>query len=353
MSDVEIQDSELVQKALSAINPWLYISIDGDPVFIGDEHVLTNLINYGDFDKFGALLNCYVSRKTLLGDELKESECNLLLDLLEHDNNNKTFKYTMCYYYQRLKYLSSSKAMKIFDAIVNKEPFDMTALVLCTLNSSYLFKEITEKIESTYLSASTYIPGECKDRILSDRFYSYVISARYEDSISQDSFEKAYSDSDFVEYFLRSLSMWAQKEKFDAEKWLIPCWKHIKTNYPPEKCQESSYLMLHSVDDINTYTEPLLNMYLDIVSLCSQKRSIHIKPIKLLPFLDVNKAKAHKLIQHILCHHGFIDTKDLEVIISNYKENELSREGSELLNMLTSNGEISNKEKERIAKLLA
>ena len=353
LSDVEIQDSELVQKVLSAINPWLYISIDGDPAFIGDEHVLTNLINYGDFDKFGALLNCYVARKTLLGDELKESECNLLLDLLDHDNNNKTFKYTMCYYYQRLKYLSSSKAMKIFDAIVNKEPFDMTALVLCTLNSSYLFKEITEKIESTYLSASTYIPGECKDRILSDRFYSYVISARYEDSISQDSFEKAYSDSDFVEYFLRSLSMWAQKEKFDAEKWLIPCWKHIKTNYPPEKCQESSYLMLHSVDDINTYTEPLLNMYLDIVSLCSQKRSIHIKPIKLLPFLDVNKAKAHKLIQHILCHHGFIDTKDLEVIISNYKENELSREGSELLNMLTSNGEISNKEKERIAKLLA
>lgn len=82
------------------------------------------------------------------------------------------------------------------------------------------------------------------------------------------------------------------------------------------------------------------------------KRSIHIKPIKLLPFLDVNKAKAHKLIQHILCHHGFIDTKDLEVIISNYKENELSREGSELLNMLTYNGEISNKQKEQLAKLL-
>ena len=351
-SNVKIQDSELVQKLLYAINQWLYISIDGEPAFIGDKHVLTNLINDGDFDKFGALLNGYVARKTLLGDELKESECNQLLDLLEHDNSNKTFRYTMCYYYQRLKHLSSSKAVKIYNAIVNTKPFDITSLVLCTLNSSYLFKEIIEKIESTYLSASTTIPSECKDRILSDHFYSYIISARYESAISQDSFEKAYSDSDFVEYFLRSLSVWAQKEKFDAEKWLVPCWKHIKTNYPPEKCQESSHLMLCTIDDINIYTEPLLDMYLDIISLCSQKRTIHIEPIKLLPFLDVNKEKAHKMIQHILCYHGFIETKDLEVIICNYKEKELSREGSELLNMLTSNGEISNIEKERIAKLL-
>ena len=352
LSEIDIQDGEVIQKMLTAINPWLYISINGDPAFVGEKNILINLINYGDFNKFGTLLNCYVSRKTLLGDELTDKECTELLDLLSRDNDDKTFRYTMCYYYQQLKYLSSDKAVKIFESIFNETPVDMTALILCTLNSGYLFKEVVEKIESSYLLGSTSIPDECKERVMSDRFYSYIVSAHYENSITTKTFEKAYTDRGFVEYFLRSLSMWAEKENFDAEKWLIPCWNHIRVKYTGEQLQEFARLLLHSVDDIKVHTEPLLDMYIDVSAYCSQKYSVHISPTKLLPFFNISKSKSDTLLRYILDNRGFVVISELEEIIHKYKDNNLSREGRELLIMLASNGEISNQEKERLAKLL-
>ena len=166
----------------------------------------------------------------------------------------------------------------------------MTALILCTLNSGYLFKEVVEKIESSYLLGSTSIPDECKERVMSDHFYCYIVSAHYENSITTKAFEKAYTDCGFVEYFLRSLSMWAEKENFDAKKWLIPCWNHIRVKYTGEQLQEFARLLLHSVDDIKVHTEPLLDMYIDVSAYCSQKYSAHIFPTKLLPFLTSAKA---------------------------------------------------------------
>lgn len=352
LATVEFQDGAVISKVLDIIQPWLYISIDGVPAFNGDEYVLSNLINFGDFEKFSALLHCYVVRKSVSGSELSDQERDQLLDLLDHDNENKTFRYTLCYYYSNLKYLSSNKAIEILEVIFRNEPFDMTALIFSTLNTRYLYKEVTEKIEMTYLSSSTAIPDECKERVLTDHFYGYIVAARYENEISSETFEKAYRDCDFLKYFLHSLRMWTEKANFDAEKWLVPCWNFIKAHYLTEEHHELLYLMLQSADDINVHTDALLDMYIDIVPHCSQKQYMHIKIPKLLPFFEIDKIKTHTLYREILAKQGYIDKKALEEVLSKYRESNLSREGRELLNMLTVNGKISNHEKEQFAKLL-
>lgn len=352
LSDIDTQDELTVDKILSCIDPWLNLSIDGDAVFIGDSHILTNLINYGDFYKCSVLLNCYIVKKKFDSTNPLDENIELLLELLNNDNSNKTIRYTLCYHYQNLKHLSNDSALKIFHKIFNYEPFDMTALILCCLNSNYIFKEIIEKIKLCYLQHSYSIPEECKDRILSDQFYSYVISSRYHNMLDSEDFEKAYADPEFVEYFLRCISIWAEKENFSFETYLIPCWAYIKSNYNTEKTKDFANLLMHSMDDMVLPTESILDMYLDIAENYLQPHSVHINHEKILLFFDLNKVKATRLIKTTLTHNGFIDIEKLKVILSKYKEYNLNRDASSLLNELSTNGIISNKDKENLAKIL-
>lgn len=352
LSDINSQDETTVDNILSSILPWLNLSINDNTTFIVDSHILTNLINHGDFYKYSVLINCYIAKKKLKAENLLDENIELLLELLKNDSHNKTFKYTLCYHYQNLKHLSNYSALKIFNKIFDCEPFDMTALLLCCLNSNYVFREIIEKIKRYYLQDSHCIPAECDDNILPYQFYSYIISARYHNMLSAQDFENAFADSEFLSHYLHSLSTWAEKENFNFDSYLVPCWEYIKSHYSIEKATGFASLIMNSIDDITDPTETTLDMYIDITEKYLKKHSIHLDLEKILVFFDINKEKTSKLIESILTFLGVVDVKKIEIIISKYKELNLNREARSLLNMLSTNGIISNKQKECLAKML-
>ena len=228
----------------------------------------------------------------------------------------------------------------------------MPALALCTLNARRLFREVIDKIETEYLLGQTELPTECKDGTVSTLFYRYIIAARYENVLAIESFQKAYADHDFLEYFCRSLPMWVSKENFDAEEWIIPCWNYVKTSCAPDQCQKLAYLLLHSIDDVKPSTESLLDMYIDIASYCFNKHSLHIEPSKLTSIFDINKSKGHILLQKLPSLLIYIDVEELKQVICTYQKYSLQPEARELLNTLANNGEISNKQREQLATLL-
>lgn len=352
LADINPKDESTVDKILVSVLPWLHLSIDGAATFIGDSHVLNNLINYGDFSKYSVLINCYIAKKKIKAENLLDENIELLLELLKNDNHNKTVRYTLCYHYQNLKHLSNEGALIIFNAIFDYEPFDMTALLLCCLNSDYLFKEIIEKINRYYLQGSHRISKECNDNILSDQFYSYIISARYHNMLSAQNFEEAYADSEFLNHYLRCISAWAEKDNFDFDSYLIPCWTYVKSNYDSENIRNFASLLIDTIDEVRFPTEDLLDMYIDIAEKYLEKYSVHLDLEKVLIFFDINKEKASKLIESILTFLGVVDIEKVEILISKYKEFNLNREARSLLNMLSTNGMISNKQKEHLAEML-
>ena len=354
MSKINTQNEALVLKTLEHIQPWLEISIDNEATFIGDKHLLNNLINFGNFEKFSVLLNCYVTLKKLNNKNMIAKQKEQIIKLLENDNENKTFKHTLCYYYQSLKYISSDDTTQIFNVMFKDEPFDMTSLMLCVVNSRYLFKEIIEKIKIKYLSGEYSIPEECKDGILPDCFYAYIISARYENGLTQLEFELAYDDYNFLDYFLRSLSVWPEKEGFTLTEILPNCWAYIKAKYNSDDLQKLAELILHSADDVTIPTEALLDLYIDITTSCSKMNWFYIKVEKVLKFFEVNRIKAFQFTKNFFMFDDFIHFDELELVLQKYKSFGISGYREDVypfLNQLVIDGKINTSQREALAKI--
>jgi hypothetical protein len=63
LSSIDIQDELVVQRTIESIVPWLEATIDDGQAFSGEHHILSNLINNGDFYKITVLINSYVTLK--------------------------------------------------------------------------------------------------------------------------------------------------------------------------------------------------------------------------------------------------------------------------------------------------
>lgn len=347
LSDINVQDEDVVNRILKCIRPWLKISIDKSVAFSGDHHILTNLINSGDFDKITVLLNSFIALKKIKEYTLSDADIELLVDAMAHDNANHTVRLSLCYYYQNIRYVAPQKFKTLFDMILGNNTFDMTSLMFCVLNSSFVFSELIEKVKAYYLDKECLLPTECQDRYLPERFYSYIIAARYYNRLQANDFEKAYRDCGFIEHFLRNLSQWTSKESFVLDDWIIPCWKYIKSNYD-QNTSKLVELIIHSLEYIVEPTEELLEIYLEVIDSYDDKMSVYIKPNKCLPFFKVNASKAAKLLYEIYDIVAFVNEDDLKLTIGTLKEYNLSREASSLLNMLTEKGKISNAQKEKL-----
>lgn len=352
LSKIDIQDEDVIKKAIRTITPWLNNTIDGERVFNDDSHILTNLINYGDFYKISVLLNCFVALRKSCDHTLTAEEVQLLLDILRKDNTNRTGKYTLCYYYQNLKFISHEDSHQlIIDSIFDEEPFDMVALLFCILNSNHLFNELVEKVKSKYLSIGCVLSPNCKDHILLNRFHSFIIASRYYNLLTQEEFQKAFNDSSFLNHFIHSINAWAQKENFNLLEWVAPCWEYIKENCKDSQLQKFAEDILHSVDAVSTPTEGLLNLYLDVVEYCNKKACVYAKIPSILLFFTVNPQKTSNLLYKIFSLDGYTNRDDLQLVLLKYKEYHLEREGRPLLNMLSQRGEISNQDKEKLAEI--
>ena len=352
---IKTQNMDLVSKIIEHIQPWLEISIDSKKTFLSGKNFLNNLINFGDFEKFSVLFNCYIALKKNNKQNLTAEQENLLLHLLNNDNEYKTFKYTLCYYYQNLKYITSDNTTRVFDAMFNTEPFDMTSLMLCIVNSRYLFKEIIEKIKIQYLYGSYLITEECKDGILPEHFYGYIISAFYNNGLSQLDFEKAYNDYEFLEYFLRSLSLWPEKEGFSLTAILPNCWNYIKSKYDGDELQNFAELTIHSAKDVVFPTEEILDLYIDVTNYLNKKHLYYGKIEKVLKFFDINPDKAFKFLKNFFVFDDFIHQDELCLMLKKYKEVGISDYRQEVypfLNKLLKDGKINTKEIEELVKLV-
>lgn len=355
LAKIDSQNLDLVLKIFEHIQPWLKVSIDGEASFKGENHLLINLINFGDFEKFSVFLNCYVALKKLENKNMISTQKDLIIDLLENDSKNNTFKYTLCYYYQSLKYVSTDDTTQIFDVMFKNEPFDMASLMLCIVNSRYLFEEVIEKLKIKYLYEDCSIPEECKDGILPDNFYAYIISARYENRLTQDEFELAYKDFNFLDYFLHTLSAWPEKDDFSLTEILPNCWKHIKTKHNNDNLQKFAELMLHSADDVVNPTETLLDLYIDITTSCSKKNWFYIKIEKVLKFFDVNSVKAFQFTKNFFLFDDFIHLDELVLLLQKYKDVGISNYRDDVypfLNQLVTDGKITAAQREDLAKIV-
>jgi hypothetical protein len=170
--------------------------------------------------------------------------------------------------------------------------------------------------------------------------------------LSPEEFENAYADPAFVNQFLHSVSLWMKKPDFVFDEWIPPCWEHIKNHYDNDKIGEYAATLLHSIEDVNSPTEAILDLYLEVASRCSPKSFFHLDYESILAFFEINAEKTNQLIYSMLELDTYVEDEKLGVIIRKYKELGLTREARTLLNMLTSKGELSTIECESMAKLL-
>ena len=350
MIEMKINELSTYEKILSSIEPWMYISLDDKNVQEKSQEVNT-LINYGNYHKFKTLLNCYVARKKNTSFIVTDREIDVLLSVMENADCNNTLKYTLCFHYQNARYCMEDGSKKIFDYVFADNTFDITTLLLSVVHSEYVFEELVKVSKKFYLSGVYTIPKDC-DRNLAEHFYIYLMSAYYLKMLSPEEFEKAYADPAFVNQFLHSVSLWMKKPEFNFEEWIPPCWEYIKQHYDNDKIGDFAITLLHSIDDLVSPSESVLDMYLEVVDCCSPQNFIYLDYERTLVFFDVNADKANRLIYSLLELDTYIKDEKLQVIISKYKEIGLEREARALLNMLTKKGELSTAEREHMAKLL-
>jgi hypothetical protein len=239
----------------------------------------------------------------------------------------------------------------LYDWIFAEDTFDIMTLLLSVIQSEYVFEELVKIAKGTYLSGKYSIPDDC-DHILAEHFYVYLMSAYHLKMLSPEEFEKAYADPAFVNQFLHSVSLWMKKSDFVFDEWIPPCWEYIKNHYDKDKIGEYAATLLHSIEDVNSPTEAILDLYLEVASRCSPKSFFHLDYESILAFFEINAEKTNQLIYSMLELDTYVEDEKLGVIIRKYKELGLTREARTLLNMLTSKGELSTIECESMAKLL-
>lgn len=350
ITKLNVKDPDLYEKILFSFGPWMGISLDDRN---DDEQAvnINTLINYGNYHKFKVLLNCYVARKQNTSIIVTETEINTLLNVLENADCNDTLKYTLCLHYQNTRYCMEDGSKNLYDWIFAEDTFDIMTLLLSVIQSEYVFAELVKLAKGTYLSGKCSIPDDC-DHNLAEHFYVYLMSAYHLKMLSPEEIEKAYAHPAFVNQFLHSVSLWMKKPDFVFDEWIPPCWEYIKNHYDNDKIGEYAATLLHSIEDVNSPTEAILDLYLEVASRCSPKSFFHLDYESVLAFFNINAEKTNQLIYSMLELDTYIEDETLRVIISKYKEIGLEREARALLNMLTKKGGLSVAEKENMAKLL-
>ena len=351
LSDIEITGEAEIMRTLRVIDPWLDISVGCEDAFSGENHLLDNLINYGDFNKYSVLINCYVSLKKNIGHEVSVEEVSKLVNLLKKDGPKKIYRHTLGYNYQNLKYIAQGKASAFSEALLGEGAFDMTTLMLCILNSNYVFDELVNAIRKYYLSGCCSIPKECEGRILKDRLFEFIIASCYYKKLTMKEFEKACDDTEFVNHFLHSISIWSKKEEFVLEEWLIPCWEKVKNKHRDKK-QQYAETLLHSIENALVPNEKLLDLYLDAVSCCERHAVMHVEMDSVLEFCSIDADKALKLAQALIEINDFVGNDEITLYTQKCVEVNRRDNARMLLNWLSDEGRISLSKKEEIAKIL-
>lgn len=352
ISDINIQNETYVNKIFSCILPWLELSLNTKDILNSDSDVLTNLINNGDFDKYSVLFDCYIFIKKFTDYVFSDEDLSRFVSLLDNEINS-IFKYTVCYNYQNLKFIAGEKSKIIFNKIFNSKPFDMVSLAFCTLNSNYVFQEISDLVTNEYLIKQQELPNECKDRVMPDRFYDYIIAACYYNQIPLEIAQKAFFDYAFIEHLLRHIKTWSEKENFDVEKWIVPCWNYIKTNHP-DRLSKVSVDYMHSINYIKDANETLLDTFCDAVKHIPKGSGFIAEINKILKFLTINVDKTSELLKQFLFANFFIEDTELELMVNEYnKIKNCKRKCTVILNELCEEGIIDTKTKEKFASRLS
>lgn len=337
----EKDDLETAQKILYGLSKWLDFSINTERVFDSDEHILENLINYGDFDKFTLWICCQLCVKNYTKQRLSQEDTKLILDLLGQYEGT-TFKYTLCYYYNNIKYLVEEDSEKVFEVITNtQDGFDLIALQLCIANSRYILDEFVEKIIEEYLDKQQVLPKAANNNILARQFYSMIISAKFYDRIPEEKFLKGFTDKGFLEFYFHNLTFLSSKENFDLEQQVNIGWNYLKENSMHEECVKYAEYVLHTLEDVTTPTVGLLDIYLEAADKCQSFSAYSIKIEHIVGFFDVDTEKAHELTKFVVTKRLFWDEENLRKLFEKYKEKALNRKGKEIVILLQEQGIIS------------
>lgn len=351
LSDVEMENLVYVDKTLSVIDPWLTIALDEEDTFSGGNQLLNNLINYGDFYKFSLFINCYICLKTKRNYELSDGDIDKMIGLLEIDGSKKIYRYTLSYNYQNLKYIAQNKSYRFSNALLSGEQFTMSTLMMCILNSKYVFDELAISIKDKYLDGHYPIPNECNDKNMTSRLYDFIIASCFYEKLAMTEFEKACNSSEFVDYFLHTISIWSKKEGFVMEDWLVPCWSKIK-NIHQDKLQDYACSLLYSINDIISPSERLLFLYSEAVLFCASHSFVHVKMSKVLEFCSINIDVALELAHSLIKVNDFVNEDQLIEFTNKCIELDRKDNVRVLLNELSDEGKLGLSKKDELAHLL-
>ena len=94
----------------------------------------------------------------------------------------------------------------------------------------------------------------------------------------------------------------------------------------------------------------MLSVYTDIISKIKTKTYVYTNISAILSFFEIDVSKADDFICALLDLDLYLKKDNIKQILSKYKEHNLERKAAYILNTLSEKGEISNQEKEQLAK---
>ena len=335
---------------LAIIKKYIDKSINAEKSFNEDNKVYSNLINFGDYEKYQLMFDCNVYLKQNNSYNESEEDLKLYSELLTLDLD-KTFKYTLCSNYQNVKYFTNGKIIDIFDSIVGKgENFDIVALVLCVSHSNALFSEIVEKITNEYLNNLSDISGKCEGNLFTDRFNSYIVGGYYLDKITFEQINKFFANESFINTWIMFISIFVTYEKFDLYQHISIIWDYLK-NYKNDLCIKYADKIIYCVKYMKEASIEMLSLLLEVVEYCEKENLYGLKLEKILSFTNIDFEKFNLLLKQIIDRQQLWDKKEFDVIFDTYKEYSQSRLGKELINKLVNDGKLKLKDSQKYMEL--
>ena len=336
----KIENAVLANQLIELLVPILNVSIHTGTSIQEAERYLDYLINNNDYDKYSLFIKCLVCLKRELKQDLSNQNLARIIELLK--GTDVIVKYTLCYHYQNIRYISPQNHSAIFAPILNcGDDFDITHLLLCIVSSNYLFDELIASIKTHYLPISSTALSKHHNGVLSHQFYHFIVAAYFHQKISDAELTQAFSDEHFIHAYWEALSNWSKHEIFDSGKHIGVCWDAMICNFGQDYYVKHAPIIFDMLNYINTYTEKELEIF-SLVAGQLPQHARHIKnPERLVAFFNVDKKKAKTLLESIMIDFHFWKDDEIAIVLQKYKDANLINEGRELITALSRAGIIN------------
>ena len=325
---------------LSVLYMWLPVFINTQDHIGENERILDSLINRNDFEKYSLIVDCHIELKekyNIVISEIQKRELIKAIDL----ESDKTLIYSLCFNYQNMKYISNNSVKEIFDYIFDDNHFELSSLLFSIYTSNYLFDELVDLVKNKYIGSEVQILKNVSFGHLSDSFYNFIMSAYFNELLTEEEYLNFFNDNNFIESLLSYLPTRIKKDGYDFNKWVLFTWEKIKQFCDTQHQSMYAEKILFILNEVDVFTNESLDLYIEIISCIAEKKHFYdLESLK--PYFSINFDKADKLMNDIIDKFSYVSLSKLEEVISVYSCNHQTiRKGKIILNKLKDRGLIN------------